>query len=508
MREHMTGLGVVMVLVAGVVARGAAPDKVSRYDQMPQVLMPAGPFTMGADDADAHGRTAEFPPHRVHLAAYWIDRHEVTNAQFVRFLNARTGGSRRMIYGLCDLGNPACRIRYDAKTKTCVVAKGYELHPVCAVSWHGAHAYARFVRRRLPTEAEWERAARGTDGRRYPWGTTWDPAKTNTREAGAGHAVPVGTMGQDRSPCGAMDMAGNVREWVQDVWDADFYLTSPMRNPVCEGPRTRCVVRGGAWCLTEWDARTTSRQVQIASSHRRYMGFRCAETVPAPLPPPIAVSKDVLFYAPMDGHVHAAAARGSRRPFTAPKHPTFVPGRRGQAVVLGDSGPVHTWIDYDAEANWRGDQGTVALWIQLRGWKGADPGFRYFFMIRDEATCKFYVYRYLSKDLLVLAGNGIEGQWGSVGTSTQAWKDGQWVHVAVTWQDRWVTLYVDGKQARRTRVPPEKYFRGMPPAFTIGHCQEWGRPMKADTAFDELVIFSRALSPAEIVAERDRAGAP
>ena len=509
MRHTTIALAVgAIVLTAVGPGRAAEPTRVSRRDRMPQVLVPAGAFTMGADDADAHGRTAEFPPHRVHLDAYWVDAHEVTNAQFVRFLNVRARGNRAHIYNLCDLGNPACRIGHDAQTKACVVEKGYEQHPVCAVSWQGAHDYARHVRRRLPTEAEWEKAARGTDGRRYPWGNRWDAKRTNTREAGPGHTVPVATMPHDRSPYGAMDMAGNVREWVQDVWDEHFYQTSPLRDPVCDGPRSRCVVRGGAWCLTEWDARTTSRQVQVASAQRRYMGFRCAQTVPTPLPPPVKVSRDVLFYAPMDGYLHAAAARGSRRTLAQPQQPAFVPGRHGQAVVLGDSGPKRTWIDYDAADNWRPDQGTVAMWIQLRGWKGVDPGFRYFFMMRDRATCAFYVYRFLSKDLLVLAGNGTEGQWGSVGTSTKPWQDGQWVHVAVTWHRRVLILYVDGTQARRTVVPEATYFRGAAPAFSIGHCHEWGPPMKADTAFDELVIFARALTPAEVVTERDRRGPP
>jgi len=222
----------------------------------------------------------------------------------------------------------------------------------------------------------------------------------------------------------------------------------------------------------------------------------------------VTVSDPVLFYAPMDGSVHAAAAKGMRRALDVHNKPTFVPGRRAQAVVLGDADAAPTWIDYDLSGNWRLAAGTVAMWIQLRGWKGSDPGFRYFFMIRDQATCKFYLYRYLSKDLLVLAGNGIEGQWGAIGTSTKGWRDGQWVHLAVTWADRVVTLYVDGKPVGKTRVPTEKYFRGMAPAFSLGHSAEWGQPMRAGTAFDEFVIFSRALSPAEIVKERDRTGAP
>ena len=498
-----------MAIALATCATAAEKLKVSKHDGMRQVLIPAGEFTMGADDEDAFGRRAEFPPHRVHLDAYWIDQREVTNAQYVEFLNQNVKDNIKEIYGCCDLGNPACRIVYDRETKQCRTGAGYDQHPVCAVSWYGAWAYARWVRRRLPSEAEWEKAARGTDKRRYPWGDRWQPENTNTREAGIGNTVAVGSLRADRSPYGVWDMAGNAREWVEDAWDESYYMTSPARNPVNEGSVGRYVVRGGAWCLTEWDARTTSRQVLISSAQRRYMGFRCAETVPTPLPPAVKVGSDVLFYAPMDGAMHAAAARGERRALKAPKHVSFVPGRRGQAALLGEDGKNRYWVDYDTADNIRVEEGTIALWIQPLGWTGTDDGFRYFFMIRDETCCKFYLYRFRDDNLLVLAGNGIEGQWGSVAMRTDAWKDGQWVHLAVTWKDRAVALYVDGKQMGRSVVPQAKYFRGMAPSFSLGQSECWDpKQKKAQTAFDEFVVFSRALTPEEVARERDRQGLP
>jgi len=500
---------VVLAGAALVPGRAQEPAKVSKYDGMPQVLVPAGEFIMGADDEDALGRRWEFPPHRVRLSAYWIDQYEVTNAQFAQFLNKVAAGNLPLIYDYCDLGNPFCRLQYNPQTKQCVVKKGYERHPVCAVSYRGAEAYARSVRRRLPTEAEWEKAARGTDQRRYPWGNRWDPKNTVTRESGATEPLPVGSRPADRSPYGAMDMAGNVAEWVLDAWAEDYYLSSPTDNPVNQEGAWQRVVRGGAWCLTEWDARTTSRQFLGPSVQRRYVGFRCAETVPEPLPEPAAVSDQVLFYAPMDGQVYAAAARGERRPLKVPTDLTFVPGHRGQAVLLGDAGNVLRFLEYDAPGNFRIDEGTLSLWIQPQGWQGTDFGYRYFFMIMDEATCKFYLYRYQTENLLVLAGNGIEGEWGSIGMSTREWRDGQWLHLAVTWKDRRVVLYVDGRPSGETVVPPEKYFRGMPPSFFLGQCANWAPTQKqASTAFDEFVIFARALSPGEIVQERDRQGLP
>ncbi|MBM4050476.1 MAG: hypothetical protein FJ279_35730, partial [Planctomycetes bacterium] len=352
----------------------------------------------------------------------------------------------------------------------------------------------------------------GPDGLRYPWGNTWDPKRTNTREAGPGHALAVGSVAADRSAYGVLDLAGNAAEWVQDSWDESFYQTSPVRNPVNDqGAGQRYVVRGGAYCLTEWDARATSRQFLYSGAQRRYLGFRCAESVPPPLPPAAKVSERVLFYAAFDGHLHADAAKGERHPLHAPKDVGFVAGRRGQAAVLGDAAADRRWwVTFDTEGNFRLDEGTLSLWIQPRGWKGDDYGMRYFFMMRDETACKFYLYRFASGDsLLALAGNGIEGQWGTVGAKTTTWQDGQWVHLAVTWKDRRVTLYVDGQPAGATVVPPDRFFRGLAPAFSLGQSENWSpNAKKAHTAFDEFVIFSRALSADEIVRERDRSGLP
>ena len=483
--------------------------RISTYDTMPQSLVPGGTFLMGTGDDGAFGRTDEFPPHRVVLSPYWMDRHEVTNEQFVTFLNTSIKGDRARIYAYCDPGSPDCRIICDRENGVCTVERGYGQHPVLTVSWDGANTYARFVHRRLPTEAEWEFAARGTDGRRYPWGSDWIPRQTTVRESSRGKPRPVEVTKGDVSPFGAHDMAGNAREWVADAWQEDYYQTSPVHDPINEGPASRHTVRGGAWCLTEWDARVTSRKGLIRPCKRRYLGFRCAETVPKPLPPPEKVSDDVLFYAPMDGALHAAAACGSRRPLKEPKAVTFVKGHRGQAALLGADPQRRYWVDYVTESNIDLAKGTLALWAQPLGWDGDAKGFRYFFMIRDESLAKFYLYRFITDNLMVLAGNGIEGQWGAISKPTTGWKDGEWRHLAVTWDGPDVVLYVNGTPLGKTRVPEGKRFRGLPQFFSVGQAQNWdASKYPAQTAIDEVVIFSRPLSAREILAERDRQTTP
>ena len=475
--------------------------RIASRDGMPQVLIPAGAFTMGATDKDAFGRTAEAPPHSVILDAYWMDQHEVTNEQFVRFLNAATQGVRSMIYNYCDPSSAFCRITVDVASGKCAVEPGFEQHPVCAVSWEGARAYAQFVRRRLPSEAEWEKAARGSDGRRYPWGEVWLPANLNTVEKGPGRTSAVGAIAGDRSPYNIWDMGGNVREWVQDTWEENYYLRSPLHNPVCTAANSRRVNRGGAWCLTEWDARTTSRNMLGASSTRRYMGFRCAEDSLPPLSPAPDVPKSVRFYAPMDGSVHAAFARGERRALAASNDIVFVKGHCGQAALLGENKTTRFSVDYDSVENLNLQEGTLALWIQPQGWNGAQEGARFFFMIRDEARCRFHLYKTATKTLALLTGNGVYQEWGGIYTSVEDWQDGEWRHLAVTWTpDRTVTLYMNGKLRGKMVVAPEKYFKGLPAHFSIGQSQSWGSDVpRAQTAIDEVMIFDRALGQDEIV---------
>jgi serine/threonine protein kinase/formylglycine-generating enzyme required for sulfatase activity len=219
------------------------------------VYVPSGTFTMGSDS----GEPDEAPAHTVYLDGFWIDRTEVTNAAFQKCVEAgvcsqpiKSSDSRDSYYS-----NPA-----------------FADYPVIYMNHYDAEGYCRWVGKRLPTEAEWEKAARGTDGRSWPWGDTFDPGKL---ALGPGDdTAQVGSNPAGASPYGVMDMAGNVLEWVADWYASDYYGQSPERNP--RGPATGLdnVLRGGRWWDAEYDLRTTRRWHLGSNTRNPALGFRCA----------------------------------------------------------------------------------------------------------------------------------------------------------------------------------------------------------------------------------------
>ncbi len=221
------------------------------------VLIPAGEFTMGSVGGDPD----EQPVHKVYVSAFFIDKYQVAVAQYARFLEA---------------------MHLDSPPEWTIMNKPTNQNrPVANVDWVDADAYCKWAGKRLPTEAEWEKAARGTDGRVYPWGN--EPPTRFLANAGkdvwSNHSAlsPVGTLEGGKSPYGVYDMAGNVWEWVSDWYDSDYYKTSPQQNP--PGPRKgdSKVIRGGSWGSKGiTDLRASDRETHVPSFRGLGTGFRCA----------------------------------------------------------------------------------------------------------------------------------------------------------------------------------------------------------------------------------------
>jgi len=235
---------------------------VTGRDGAPMVLVPAGEFLMGNEaEGDA-------PPHRVYLDAFYIDRHEVTNARYLKFVEAtRHRAPQHVVDPQYDLWVGAA------------LSPGVADLPVVNVDWSDADAYCRWAGRRLPTEAEWEKAARGADGRQYPWGDeapSFARLNFSRRWQGAHTLQPVGSYESGNSPYGAQDMAGNVWEWVGDWYDAGSYSAGPARNPQGPSSGSSKILRGGSWTNSADTVRTTHRREEDPEMRNSDSGFRCA----------------------------------------------------------------------------------------------------------------------------------------------------------------------------------------------------------------------------------------
>jgi serine/threonine-protein kinase len=235
---------------------------------MVMVYVPGGEFEMGsAEDGDD-----EKPVHTVALSDFWIDQTEVTNAQYAAFLSEQGNQTEGGVTWLA-LGDADCLIeQVDSKYQP---KRGYDDHPVIEVSWHGAAAYCKWAGGRLPTEAEWEYAARGPDGRIYPWG---DDAPTCERaQFGecSGRTVAVGSLPSGASWCGALDLAGNVWEWVAD-WYGD-YPSERQVNPTGPPFGEARALRGGSWHDVPLVMRGANRYLYWPDA-LLYVGFRCVRS--------------------------------------------------------------------------------------------------------------------------------------------------------------------------------------------------------------------------------------
>ena len=244
------------------------------------VLIPAGEFRMGSNS----GSSYEKPVHSVYVDAFYMDKYEVTNAQYAAFLNAKgkhtEGGNTWLNIG-------AARVEYVAGVYR--AKGGYENHPVTYVSWHGAVAYSKWKGKRLPTEAEWEKAARGNlSGLTYPWGNSIDSSKANYNR----HIKDTTAVGKyTANGYGLYDMAGNVWEWCLDEYNSGFYALSPSQNPLSgansirwildnyTGINSSRVLRGGSWSDAAQSGRVAKRNDGTPASTGNNGGFRCARAV-------------------------------------------------------------------------------------------------------------------------------------------------------------------------------------------------------------------------------------
>lgn len=216
-----------IVSVSATLVPGPGAARLNPIDGAEMVFVPAGEFTRGSSDEDADASSDEKPARKVYLDGYWIYKYPVTVAQYKVFC-AATG--REMP------NEPPWGWVHN--------------HPIVNVTWDDAAAYAVWAHASLPTEAQWEKAARGTDGRTYPWGNEWDPSRCAHSEndwGDLGSTRPVGSYKEGASPYGVMDMAGNVWEWCADWYGEDYYKSSPASNPVGPVDGIVRVVRGGSW---------------------------------------------------------------------------------------------------------------------------------------------------------------------------------------------------------------------------------------------------------------------
>ena len=219
------------------------------------IEIPAGLFTMGSNEADPE----DSPAHEVDLPAFEIDKFEVTNTDYAAFAEV-TG---YLTYAE-QKGFSSWRDAWGI---------GEDNHPVVMVTWDDAQAYCEWVGKRLPTEAEWEKAARGTDGRAFPWGNEWDPNQANVKERGLRGTTAVGSFGTGASPYGVDDMVGNVWEWTANWYQP--YPGNAVDDPYY-GEKYR-VTRGGGWFDVEPQATTFNRNAaDPAKTANDDLGFRCA----------------------------------------------------------------------------------------------------------------------------------------------------------------------------------------------------------------------------------------
>ncbi len=235
------------------------PAQITDSKGIQMALVPAGEFTMGSEDGDSD----EEPVHQVYLDAFYMDIYEVTNAAYRACMNA-------------DACDPPHRTSSDSRSNYYGNVR-YDNYPVINVDWHQAEAYCEWRGARLPTEAEWEKAARGADGRLYPWGKDLDCSKANYGNCNR-DTTEVTTYSSGKSPYGMYDMAGNVWEWVADWYFKYYYANSPFSNPLGPVSGDSRALRGGSWSDDDNSVRASDRSRDDPAYWNDHIGFRCSRS--------------------------------------------------------------------------------------------------------------------------------------------------------------------------------------------------------------------------------------
>ena len=272
---------ITIISLAGVLGcSGQTPaTKTNLQDSKIMVRVSAGEFRIGTSpDQEAALAdkfrlqvgllSSESPQQTFALPEFYIDQTPVTNAEYKKFLDANPDRTAPLV----DLAI-ARSFNWDKTAR--VFTAGNDALPVTIVTWHDANAYCQWAGKRLPTEAEWEKAARGADGRIWPWGNEWDSSNTNSAEAGKGGPTPVGQYPRGASPYAALDMVGNVWQWTSSLDQVYPYnATAGREDPNVPGMR---VTRGGAWLFGAAIVRTATRNRFDPNQVSLSIGFRCAQ---------------------------------------------------------------------------------------------------------------------------------------------------------------------------------------------------------------------------------------
>jgi formylglycine-generating enzyme required for sulfatase activity len=226
------------------------------------IYIKSGEFIMGSSDSDVERADDEIHQHRVYLDAFWISKTEITNTMYKNCVDAGV-----------------CKYSVSFVTNSNYLDPVYANHPVVYINWRGAQTFCNWIGGRLPTEAEWEKAARGPDGEQYPWDSSVDALIFTNSDNMVGDTTPVNAFPNSVSYYGVLDMNGNVREWVYDWYDPDYYKNSPYNNP--QGPEKTGlkVLKGASYLDSLRYTRAANRLAHKPNSPGATRGFRCAMSI-------------------------------------------------------------------------------------------------------------------------------------------------------------------------------------------------------------------------------------